>query len=149
MQLRSICCLSLLQVTLTCVIAGEPAPLRDGSHDSISLSVTGRLTYAAYLIAVLVPTTGSSITASRIIRSFSIAMLILRSLTSTIQRSICTSRRRPSGYIIRLASMEYLFARPQQRHSELTLFVSLMGIAANFTTRNCTKAAPFRCATFG
>ena len=65
---------------------------------SIFLSETGRLTYAAFPIGSLVPTIGSSTMASPIIRSFSIATPISRNLRSTIQRSICTSRRRRSGY---------------------------------------------------
>jgi hypothetical protein len=66
---------------------------------SIFLSATGRPMCAGFLIALLGPTIGSSTMASPIIKSSSIATRISRSLPSTIQRSICTSRRRRSGYI--------------------------------------------------
>src|SRR6266513_3731617 len=71
-----------------------------GLTTSTSLSATGRLTCAGFPIALLGPTIGLSTMASPTIRSASIATPISRSLRSTIQRSICTSRRRRSGYII-------------------------------------------------
>ena len=97
MRLRSIYWLSILQFTLTCAIAGEsPAPARDGSHDFDFLIGNWKAHVAGFPIALLVRTTGSSITASPIIRSSSIATPISKSSMSIIRRSICTSRRRRS-----------------------------------------------------
>ena len=150
--MRSIYWLAILQLTFLSATGGEsPAPARNGSHDFDFLIGNWKAHVRRLPDRLVGSKLGSSITASRIIKSFSIAMRTSRSLRSIIPRNTSTSKARHLGYTIptRINGVSISSTWTRVFSASRQSSVNSMATAVNSTIRNSTKGARFWCAMSG